>query len=74
MYKNKRPPPIFIPNGNSKYYMSERNPPPHAPIIEIKYNNEFVKTPQIENNNLINSPSPKMNCNNCLGGFRNKNK
>ena len=71
MYKKKRPPPILIPNLNSKYYMSERFPPPHAPIIEIKYNNEFVKTPQIENNKFINSSSPKRNC---LGGFRNKNK
>lgn len=63
MYKKKRPPPILIPNLNSKYYMSESFPPPHAPIIEIKYNNEFVK-----------SPLPKTNCNNYLGGFRNKNK
>ena len=67
MYKKKRPPPIYIPNSNSKYYMSDRFPPLHAPIIEIKYN----KPPQIDTTKTLSSPSnsPRTfsNCNYCFG-------
>ena len=67
MYKKKRPSPITIPNSNSKYYMSERFPPPHAPIIEIKYN----KPPQIDTIKTLSSPnnSPRTfgKCNYCFG-------